>query len=273
MSAVSHEFLRRVLECHLPHAVLLLGPKGVGKWALGDHLFKFHNIQSADLLKTPYLNVQAARAIRAFSQREPSGPTQGFLINVDRPARVHRRTHEMALNALLKTLEETTRAKFILIASSPPLPTVSSRVITHRVGLLDDDAVAQILLRRGRNVSVEIASKLNGSTVGIDFLEKEEFLKSSVDSMLKALQERDRDLYHQSIAAWKVPEDGEVGLRMLKGWLYEALIGKWHRYSPEAAPELAQDRVLLKDILLCLNNFEGNPKIIARVALDKFLGA
>jgi hypothetical protein len=269
---IGHDDVRRSLERFLPPVTLFFGNKGTGAWAMGDYLLRFHGIQAVDILKVIKLDAQSATiAGMHMLMTSIEGGDKGLLLNLDRPPQVDQDVHERNLNRLLVPLEEG-NGKIILLASLPTLPTIESRAIKFHLGLLSNEEVQRTLLRLGMQAGYDDAMKLGGTLHGKAQLDAEVYLKSNVDSVLKALQDRDRLLFNVSLQGWRNTQDGVVALKMLRGWMYEALIGKWVRYSADAAPSLAKDREKLKAMLVDLDHYQGNPKIIAHAALDKHLG-
>jgi DNA polymerase-3 subunit delta' len=166
---------RAVVSEHPPHALLLVGPRGVGKTTLALDLAAGLLCLAHDPAARPCRECAACRKVAADNHAdlhlvEPQGAGEQIRI-----AQVQELASELALtamegrfrvavisaaqrlnldaqNALLKTLEEPgARTHFILLTSQPDalLPTILSRTMRVRFAPLPDDVVARLLEARG----------------------------------------------------------------------------------------------------------------------------
>jgi DNA polymerase III delta prime subunit len=154
-----HERVRAELERELPFpAVLLLGPESTGKYLLATHLAG-HHAGPGDRLAVSKLTVDAAREAARFLRTVPRrGTAKVVAAGLDGaiPAAQH---------VLLKVLEEPpSYGRFVLVSSRLPLPTVVSRCVIRRTGLLADAEVAEVLM--GKGLAKDMASRLAGAAHG-----------------------------------------------------------------------------------------------------------
>ena len=177
----------------LPHALLLIGPSGVGKTTLALAL-----AQAASCVRpiqgeacgtcpgcakvargvhpdvriigpegrTRTIPIERIRELRDQAAFRPfEGPNKIFIV------REAERMHEPAANALLKTLEEPPPASLILLTAAEEadlLPTVVSRCLRLRLSPLDPEVVAVWLEReRGETgVGARLLANLAGGCLG-----------------------------------------------------------------------------------------------------------
>lgn len=159
MGITGHERVRAELERELPFpAVLLLGPESTGKYLLAGHLAGLH-AAPGDRMAFPVLTVASAREAARFLRTVPrGGAVKAVAAGLDGavPAAQH---------VLLKALEEPPPyGRFILVASALPLPTVASRCVIRRTGLLTDAEVSEVLMGKGmaRDMARRLASAAHG---------------------------------------------------------------------------------------------------------------
>ncbi|MBI1362726.1 MAG: AAA family ATPase [Proteobacteria bacterium] len=182
---VQREIRKLHADGRLPHAVLLHGPKGIGKRLLADRLawylicgqgndpFEgFGYNQSAPAVPQllagayPYLHIltpeEGKKSIRIEQVREKlqtlSLTADGWrVVIVDSADEMT----EGAANALLKTLEEpNSRTLLILISHNPSklLPTIISRCRQYRLSPLEDADVRTVLAACGISDTAELAT-------------------------------------------------------------------------------------------------------------------
>ncbi|MBQ7516220.1 MAG: DNA polymerase III subunit delta' [Schwartzia sp.] len=171
--------LRQMLrEDRLPHALLLLGPAGVGKRLTAEaaaatilcarpaDAMPCGSCPSCQALQAgahpnlyrlepekrgkaaPVLRIEAVRELQTDLSRAPAAVSAGRVVVIDGADRMN----EAAANCLLKTLEEPGRqVVFLLIASARAalLDTVVSRCLVVPFGPLSEADIAHILTERG----------------------------------------------------------------------------------------------------------------------------
>lgn len=123
------------LEVNTPHALLLVGPKGIGLGTLAKHIAKQHGKTLAVITPTskttamPSIAVDRIRELYTETRTRLDGTY--FVVIEDADT-----MNQTAQNALLKLLEEPNESvKFILTSHSPDrlLPTIRSRVQSFTV--------------------------------------------------------------------------------------------------------------------------------------------
>lgn len=173
----------------LPHALLLVGPKGLGKkaFAIGlaqiilckknesnacgacDYCHWFTNATHPDYIhltpleKKSVIGIDAIRQVKAkLCETTMSG--KPFVVVIDKASQL---TVESA-NALLKLLEEPQSAHFILLAEnrSELLPTISSRTQAVTFKPVSDEKVCSYLVEKG--FDSQLSFLLDGSPLLAD---------------------------------------------------------------------------------------------------------
>lgn len=195
-----HARVRAELERELPFpAVMLIGPESTGKYLLAAHLAGLH-AGPGDRMAVPRMTVDAAREAARFLHTVPrGGPVKVVAAGLDGASGA-------AQHVLLKVLEEPPPyGRFILTASSLPLPTVVSRCVIRRTGLLADGEVADVLA--GKGIARSVADRLAGVAHG------------QVDVVLEAGTDIGRATQTVAgVVAAARHGDADVLARLLKGW-------------------------------------------------------
>lgn len=207
------------LAGQLPQAVLLLGPGG---WELGQRLWEVHGTPYG--LVVTWLGAEDARTVRDQAWVLPPSGVKVFLIGLDRSS-------AQAQNILLKTLEEPpATARFLLAASSPPLPTVTSRCQVYPVGsLAPADGDARV--------------------------------RSSVGSAVRAARDGHPMLLEMALRGWE-----PAHVAQLRAWAAEAAARHWCSFDADFAPGVTTRQALA--ILSVLGSYEG-ARTAAAVALER----
>lgn len=126
---MSYAEVRQQLEKDLPPVTLLLGPDRPGMWTLAQQVVRTWGTGEADIFNVHLLTASEARTVVHWSGFWPFGSSfKAFIIGTDEST-------AQAQNILLKSLEEPPSfARYILVASALPLPTVVSRAQVMRLG-------------------------------------------------------------------------------------------------------------------------------------------
>jgi DNA polymerase III, delta subunit len=217
-SVIGHERTRLALEQELPpQPVLLLGPESTGKWVMAMWLAAYH---------APWYNQRIIATPRIAAIRE----VRGFLATPPSPARTGSGFKVMVINlnngvslsiqdALLKDLEESPGyARFILVASRPPLATISSRCIIWRWGRLTDDEVARVLVVQGVSERDAVAIApigLGRVEPALKAVERFRPARSAVLAAVRAITAKDSDQFERAVRVWGDTED----------WMLRELLG------------------------------------------------
>lgn len=159
-SVVGHDeqrqYLERLLdEGHLPHALLLAGPEGVGKRMVAEDvaaalvpagypldIMRLSPTRDEETGKLSNIPVDTVRALLQWLPLRPSGRHKAVILDG-----ADRLGHDAA-NTLLKVLEEPPAyVRFLLVTSAPAdvLPTIASRCERVEFRPLDADRMRQLL--------------------------------------------------------------------------------------------------------------------------------
>lgn len=211
---IGHERCRAALELALPsQPVLLLGPESTGKWLLARYLAD-HHAAWYDQWSGERPGMDDIRhVLRKFLATAPRDGVKVVTVNLDgaKSAGVQ--------HALLKELEEPAPyARYILVASRPPLPTVSSRCVTWRLGHLSTEQVAQVLEARGMTPRDAAAlAPIGGGKIAPAVAAMERFkpARQAVLNVMKSVAARDKDMLERSVKDWGETED----------WMLRELLG------------------------------------------------
>lgn len=276
---VGHEAARRALEKELPDVALLLGPRSVGKMTLALYLANFYRVLPVDLKVIDPLNAERARELPKFTSTAAFGKFKLAVISLDKPPSFTDNAYEVSLNALLKVLEEPPPSvKFILTCSSKTLNTVISRSHVYRVGLLTNSELEKILTDKlGMSSSVAKASAaLARGQVDVALgVEASEPMKNHVRSVLKAINEKDRQLFDQVSKNWagvKERQTAEAVREYLLCWAREALTGQWVLFSDDETYGLAKDSSIPKRLISELYKLPGaRANLSVRIAVEPLL--
>lgn len=138
----------------LPHAVLLYGPTGTGKYTVGQDMAKrilgTNNLDSypyfLEIVSDKAIGIEAAHAMQYFLSKKTTG--NGSIRRIILIADAHTMTNE-AQNALLKTVEEPP-ADTLLIMTSNSLPAIKATIrsrVQHVEVLPVDHQAAQAFFK------------------------------------------------------------------------------------------------------------------------------
>lgn len=225
-----HGSIRRMLEENLPHASLLTGPDSIGKRTLAWHVVQHWGVPEYAVLQVS-LDAAAARTVVQFAgSAMPARPFKVAILDLTGAS-------EQAQNVLLKVLEEPPPGiRFILLSSRRPLPTIVSRCVVYRLGLLSDESVAGVLQTLG--VPPEAAQRAAPAGRGrvAPALEAavadDTRARGVVSAVLKAGVAQDSEVLELAFRNW----ESEVHTRLLAQWAGEAATGRWQVYAPSFAP-------------------------------------
>jgi replication-associated recombination protein RarA len=260
-----HEDARRQLERGLRPVTLLMGPDSVGKWTLAEHAARYHRAIPAEVIRAQELSADQASDIRMRALRAPLGPIRAVLIRVDRAK------SETALNTLLKILEEPPApVRFILTASTPPMPTIVSRSTVVRLGLLSDADVERVLVQ-SMGLAEDIAARLaplgRGQVKRAADADSSSNSRQLVVALLKAAATGDAALADRASRSW----DDEAH-DLLWTWAFEAGSGRWRVFSAEESFGLAGDPSASRRLVAVLSNAgRARPRVAVRVAAEALM--
>lgn len=253
---IGHDVIRRELEENDYQAVLLLGPESVGKRALARYIVGRKGA-GGNFLSVPELTAPRAREIRDFVMQAPLSGGQAFVLaELDGAA-------EQAQNILLKVLEEPPPcARFLLVASRPVLPTITSRCITVRFGLLTDGQVAQVLIAGGMDPeAAEKQALLGGGRVRPAMEGVSSQSRARVSAVLRAVADSDSVKLDTALREW-----GAEDHQLLGTWAAEAAVARWRVFDRAFAPRL--DKWAARTILGRLSGQSlASPRLAATTAL------
>jgi hypothetical protein len=244
---------------YLPPVTLLRGPRSVGKRTLAEALVKHHGGLSLETRTILTLSMDEAREVKSLCERAPMGPLRGFIIRLDGAS-------EHVLNAMLKVLEEPPdSARFLLLAEGPVLPTIASRSVTYRMGLLSDAEMGAVLAQQGM-VGTPLASAVMTGRGQVDKatgLYDIEAARSRVLAVIKAIGVKDRALLEKALPDW-----GPDTHQLLVTWCVEAVTGRWRVFSARDASGVVGAPMELLTRL----RFNARPKLMVRVAAGQMIG-
>ena len=201
---VGHEKALSSIPDPLPHALLLLGPSGIGKKRVALKLLT-ENTEWANIQTVGNLTKDAARAVVRFHETAPlaAGPKM-TLMDLSRAS-------DAAQNVLLKILEEPPRwSRFVLHSDIEPLLTIKSRCFNVRFGVLSDSEVNEVLAAHGINQTTrEEAVRVAQGRVSqaLDYAYNSE-ARAAVEAVLRTLLALDGSGLERSLsAALATPQD------------------------------------------------------------------
>jgi hypothetical protein len=251
------------LSRELSNVTLLLGPDSVGKTKLAYAALAQHGGVSVEYGR---LSAEDARQVVVESRIAPfTGSRKNFLICLDSAS-------EQAQNTLLKVLEEPpVTARFMLTASSPPLPTITSRCALVPVGLLTDEEVERVLrqvIGLDHKDAAEFAPYGAGRVAPAysAYKDREAVRAGSavVSSVLKAALDQRAASLGPAMRLW---EDQHT--RLLHRWASERAAGRWRAFSEDFAPGVTQDEA--RSLLAAMSYYSG-ARQSAQVALESVFG-
>lgn len=261
---VGHTTTRLILERDLPTVALLVGPEGTGKWTLVRHLNLHHRVAMVDRLICPSdLSIDEVRRVTEYTRRSPYGPFKLISLNLDGASRP-------ALNALLKTLEEPPpRVKFLLTSSQPLLPTVMSRCVVYRLGLLTVAELTKVLIQQGLTAAraAQAARQGRGQVSAALAADKSNnTARQTVLDVVRAMATTDRDLFDRAFGHWDISCND-----LLATWITEALTCRPTLFSDDEFFGLNRHRERLLDIAIAVTRLpSARPKLGVRAALEPF---
>jgi hypothetical protein len=258
---IGHEMQLGWLARELPQVTLLVGPPSVGKRVLAEFVFSRYGGTDLAIEK---LTAESARYAEEQSRISPMARAfKNIIIELDGSS-------EQVQNILLKTLEEPpATARFMLVASRYPLPTIVSRCAVIKCGLLTDEQVTEVLVLHG--ASPEEARQYAPHGCG------------TVAPALKSLQDSDNLKTTTSVVATALRTATERGgyltavmhnwseehTRLLYRWALEASSGRWHIFDASFAPGVSPEQA--RSLLAAMNYYSGS-RLCARVSLDAVFG-
>lgn len=163
--------------------------------------------------------------------------------------------------ALLKTLEEPPAGvRFVLLASGSVLPTVESRSVAARSGLLSVDDVAEVLFRTSdlNEVESRAAAALGGGRVGPSLSARVDGVgaREAVLGFLGSLMVGDADALSGRAKGWT-----DIQTNMLVRALHERVTGRFSVFSSEDLVGLTIPGAM--KLMLLLQRFRGaRPKVL-----------
>jgi DNA polymerase III, delta subunit len=261
---VGHEQVLADLERDLPPAVLVAGPAGTGKHTLALEVARRHAQYDPDIARPAVLTAEVARELRDFSSRAPVGDVRIIVARLDGVSLA-------ALSVLLKVVEEPPpTVRWLLTCSGYVLPTIRSRCVLYRTGLLTDDEVAQVLIAQGMGEqhARRIAPLGRGRVAAAVAASARDKGRPAVLAALRALSARDGSLLEQALRSWG-PNEAEL----LECWLSEAASGRWRLFGAQEAGAVSAEVRLARRMLARVSEFEGRPKLAAQVMLGEALDA
>lgn len=264
MTVVGHTPVVRALRAHLPPVTLLLGPPSVGKWTLARHLAEHHRINPADRSPWPDgLGIDAARRVIAFVSTAGFGPVKLVTARLDA-------TSTAALNALLKTLEEPPpTARFILTASQPTLPTITSRASVYRLGTLSVDELTAVLIAQGvrPDAAPRAAILGRGQVRPALAAHGNESARAAVLNLMRAVATADAQLFDRTVRSWDT-----AAQELLTRWFVEAVTDRWALFTEADSFGLHHNQPRLRAMLTAVSRVNAaRPRLAVRAALEPFL--
>lgn len=255
-----HEKNVKAVHAHLPPVLLFLGPASVGKWELAEHIRVQWKFKKADTLRIKRLTQENARFAAKFASERPRGWRKLIIVRLDRKATVG------AQNALLKSMEESPDATYILVAEESPINTVVSRAVTYPFGLLKEKDIANILTQR-LNFSedrAETLARIAGGRVkkALSYTGDQES-KMVVMRALDAVHRKDNKALEAVAPLWQQDHTD-----LLIQWCYESLTRKWKLFIP-GETNIKGTKVPLR-ILIALRE-DLRPRLVVRAALASVL--
>lgn len=265
-TVVGHQAVRTALETDLPPVSLLYGPSSVGKWTLATALATHHGVQAADVYrKDEPLTIADVRDVIGFVSRAPFGPYKYVQLRLDAATL-------QAQNALLKVLEEPPpKARFLLVATRRPIPTVASRCRIYHCGLLSTDDITGILRQLGHDpdtIEHRLPGALRrGQVKPLLLALKSTLPKEQVLTLVQALATNDLEAFERVATRW----DDNTHV-MFRAWIAETLTGRWRLFGPDDSYGLHTDTTLLINLLRSLTATDGaRSRLGIRTALMPFL--
>lgn len=254
--------MRLQLESGLHPVTLLWGPASVGKWTLAEHAVKFHGAIPAEVVRAEKLTAERAREIIRSVRVAPFGKFRAVIMRLDGAS-------SESLNAMLKLLEEPPKyARFLLVSSRPPLPTVKSRAVVVPMGLLTDDEVTAVLMQSGmdQDFAARAAVLGAGQVQPAQDSDAAGSARATVTSVLRAIAESDRELAARVLSSWNVETHS-----MFLTWALEASSGRWRVFTEAESFGLADGSVPRQLVARLATVGSARPRVAARVVVESLL--
>jgi hypothetical protein len=258
-AVIGHEHVVRALVRHLPPAAALLGPAGVGKRTVAEHVMDVHGVLPVDRIELDQLSVQDARSLRERVQVAPFGRVRAVRIRLDQAT-------DAALHALLTVLEAppaTTR--FLLVATSAPA-TVLSRCQVWHCGLLTPSQSEHVLRGLGMSGPAVRTSAVRAAGRALPALPERGSARAKHTALgvLQAVLTRDRVLFLALL-----PELDIAAGELVRAAVLETLTRRWRVYTPNEPGLTAQQA---QNLLLALSAVpQARTALKVRVVLESFL--
>lgn len=257
---VGHARVVHLMEQTLPAVTLLFGPVSVGKRTIAEHVGRRYGVIQAEQIRIEHITSEIVRELINHSNFQSRGPFKLVIARLDGAS-------ENALNSMLKLLEEPPAStRFILLASRPTLPTIMSRSVILRCGLLTDAQVAAVLQLTG--MSADHASRLaecgRGSVRDALASEQQGAVKSLMLAALKAVALKDAELLARTMTRWT-----DESHAMLIQWAFECASGRWVVFTETESYGLAAQPAIARVMLGALSAASTAPsRLVARAVLE-----
>lgn len=226
MTVYGHETLVRSLRQYFAPVSAFVGPRGVGKWTVAEHLRSEFSVAAEDVLRIHRLDLDAVEALNVFASTPPA--SSDFKLAIVELLSGSRRYQPM-----LYPLAEFPRSlKIIFIAEQKNIDAgLQSRCVSYKFPRLRPDDVSSILTRK-MNFSVERARELAAVSGG------------QVSTALSVADaEPSLDLVRRAVLALRVKDEEALGAlakdwtdeasQWLVEWCHEAVSGHWRAFSEE----------------------------------------
>lgn len=265
MTVIGHATTVERLERELPPVTLLSGPPSIGKSTIVEHLVDHHGIWLGDRFAHPGpVPIEFARAIVPWAARSPhQSPFRLVTLPLDDAS-------TFALNALLKVLEEPpAQTRFLLTASRPTLPTISSRCTIFRLGFLTRTELRDILVGLGMTgPAAERAAVLGQGQVqtALD-ADRTTTSRQAVLSVVKALAMHDQELFDRACRSFD-----STASKLLYHWFQEGMTGRYRWFTEADFFGLRTDQQRMRKMFVAVNAVLGaRSRLGVRAALEPFL--
>lgn len=265
MTVIGHRTVVQRLEHELPPVTLLSGPPSIGKSTIVEHVVGHHRIWAGDRLSHPGpVPIEFARAIVPWAARSPhQSPFRLVTLPLDDAS-------VFALNALLKVLEEPPQqTRFLLTASRPTLPTISSRCEISRLGFLAQEELRDVLIGLGMTAqAAERAAVLGQGQVqaALD-ADRMSASRQAVLSLVKAIAMHDHELFDRACRSFD-----PAGSKLLYSWFQEGMTGRYRWFTEADYFGLRADQPRLRRMFVAVNAVLGaRSRLGVRAALEPFL--
>jgi hypothetical protein len=233
----------------------------VGKRTLAEHLLDVHRVAPADRMVVLHLTADLVRAVEAFAVHAPLASSfKAVVLRISDAS-------EASLNMLLKILEEPPASmRFLLLAAGRVLPTVFSRAVVERVGMLSPVDVATVLIHAGVSPgAASDASRLGqGSVAAARSALSLAGSRGVVLTALRGAVRGDQDVLDAVLRSWDASTTSTLGR-----WAAETLTGRWVLFSPSDWPDCPLE--LARKVLVGIDS-SARPRMVARSVLESLAG-